>query len=191
MNISSMLFSTVLARLRKFYDVANRGILYLFGRVRWMRLSEVSCSLSDPMHWCLSCLHGLAMRSPRILAGGILGFGIATFLLWHQSAHPVMFFFVFLLLFPTGGLLGTWHTSCLASLLFTAAFYDASIPPFSSRWLFFICLVCLFLWLGCFCLSVCLVWLVGLFLYTSGMSSYSFSTTSTGSYYSIGFTCSN
>ena len=28
-----------------------------------------------------------------ILAGGILGFGIATFLLWHQSAHPVMSLF--------------------------------------------------------------------------------------------------
>ena len=87
-----------------------------------------------------------------ILAGGILGFGIATFLLWHQLAHPVLFL-VLLLLFPTDGLLGTWHTSCLVTPLFTAACYDASIPLISS-WCLVFAVVCLV-----FCL-----WLVGVFV---------------------------
>ena len=85
------------------------------------------------VRWCLSCLHGLALRSLGSWLG-ILGFDIATFLLWHQSAHPVLFL-GFLLLFPTDGLLGTWHTSCLVTPLFTAAWYDASIPLISS-WFF-------------------------------------------------------
>ena len=88
-----------------------------------------------------------------ILAGGILGFGIATFLLWHPSAHPVMFL-CFLLLFPTDGLLGTWHTSCLVTPLLTAACYDASIPgPLIFSWL--LVFVCLFVCFACFLWLVC------------------------------------
>ena len=95
-----------------------------------------------------------------ILAGRILGFGIATFLLWHHSAHPVMFL-VFFLLFPTDGLLGTWHISCLVTPLFTAACYDASIPLNFSWWLVFV-FSCLLVFCGlCVFFVVCFVVGVG------------------------------
>ena len=106
---------------------------------------------------CIGACH--ACTASQCDLRGILGFGIATFLLWHQSAHPVLFL-VFLLLFPTDGLLGTWHTSCLVTPLFTAACYDASIPLISSWCLVFV-VFCLLVFVACVCscFAVCGCWL--------------------------------
>ena len=88
-----------------------------------------------------------------ILAGRILGFGMVTLLLWHPTAHPVIFVVSFVLCL-TDGLLGTGHTSCLVTPLFTAARYDVYIPLIASPlvfWCFFV--LCLF---GCWSLVFCL-----------------------------------
>ena len=89
------------------------------------------------------------------------------------------------LLFPTDGLLGTWHTSCLVTALFTAAYYDASFHRFLLGGWFL--LFCLFVGFVCFCgcvcfLFCCCLWvLFGLLLFINGTTSYGFGTTSTGS----------
>ena len=100
------------------------------------------------VHWCLSCLHGLALRSLGSWLGDP-GFRLCDF---------------FALAPTTDGLLGTWHTSFLVTPLFTAACYDASIPL-----VFLLCLVLVVVCLLAFCglcgfLFCCLWLLVGLFL---------------------------
>ena len=92
-------------------------------------------------------------RFSQLMAGGILGFGIATFLLWHLSAHPVMFF-GFLLVVSNG-----WPARYEAHKLpghttFHRECYDAPIPLISAWWLLFrlFSFACLFLWLCVFCL---------------------------------------
>ena len=71
-----------------------------------------------------------------------------------------MLFLVLFLLFTTDGLLGTWHTSCLVTPLFTAACYDDSILLISSCSIPLISSCCrVFAAVG---LVSCL-WLVGVF----------------------------
>ena len=100
------------------------------------------------VRWCLSCLHGLALRSLGSWLGG--SWVSALRLFCFGTNCPIRCcFWLFLLLFPTDGLLGTWYTSCLVTSLFTAAWYDASFP-----------LAFLLVPGFCCCLFACFLWLV-------------------------------
>ena len=125
-----------------------------------------------------------------ILAGRILGFGIATFLLWHLPAHPVMFLVLFLVVF-TDGLLSTWHTSCLVTPLFTAACHDVPIPLISLWLLVFVvwfCVSCC-----CVCFGFCFVCGCVLVFFFASVEQHhtALAQRAQEASYSIGFTCSN
>ena len=96
-----------------------------------------------------------------MLAGGIPGFGIVSFLLWHPTAHPCdVFVFLCCLLWMACSEYGT--QAAISSPRFTAVQVDVFNIPlmaflcgFGFLWLFAV--VCFWLLLVCFGGAFCLV----------------------------------
>ena len=94
------------------------------------------------LHWCSLCLHGLRFGMSGILAGGIPGFGIATFLLstWGSSREVDGLSLCFIM----DDLLRTRHTSCLVitfQVVFDASFHGLVVVWFCLFWLWLVLLV--------------------------------------------------
>ena len=130
------------------------------------------------VRWCLSCLHGLALRSPGSWLGGSRVSALRLFCLAPVGSS------VMLMACPSvasmDDLLRTGHTSCLVATFLvyhTMLSFHGLVGCFLFRVL---CFVCLF-----FAVWVCL-FLVFLWNDITRLR-----TTNTGSCHSIGFTCNN
>ena len=72
------------------------------------------------MHWCLSCLHGLALRSPGSWLGGSRVSALRLFCLAPLGSSDDVFWLCPFVA-SMDDLLGTRHTSCLVITLFTTS----------------------------------------------------------------------
>ena len=120
------------------------------------------------VHWCLSCLHGLALRSPGSWLGGSRVSALRLFFAWHLSVHPVMLMALSFCYFDGwpaqdgAHKLPGHYVSCVASLYFHSTAWLCC-----SFWVFVFVGCAVFVWLVLF-----LVFLVFAFFVPCGMTSY-------------------